>query len=63
MADVPYLYVNTYEGLRQAVETLAGVTALGIDLEHNHLRCYQGLTCLVQLSTGPSSLETTLLSL
>lgn len=33
------------------ISILENVTEIAVDLEHNHLRSFQGFTCLVQIST------------
>lgn len=58
-ADIPYLpleatpltSVDTLEGIQAMVEVLAKEKEIAVDLEHHDFHSYQGLTCLMQIST------------
>ena len=47
----PYEFVTTKDQLNALIEYLHGVTEIAIDLEHHSTRSYQGITCLMQIST------------
>ncbi|CAE7139825.1 unnamed protein product [Rhizoctonia solani] len=49
--DTPFTYVDTPEQLKSMVASLKGSTEIALDLEHNSLRTYKGLVCLIQLSS------------
>ncbi|CAE6442662.1 unnamed protein product [Rhizoctonia solani] len=49
--EVSFTYVDTPEQLESMVASLKGSTEIALDLEHNSLRTYKGLVCLVQLSS------------
>ncbi|CAE6460321.1 unnamed protein product [Rhizoctonia solani] len=49
--ETPFTYVNTPEQLESMVASLKGSTEIALDLEHNSLRTYKGLVCLIQLSS------------
>jgi len=51
LAQTPFLMVTTIEELQVLLPQLKQCTELAIDLEHHSLRSYQGMTCLMQLST------------
>jgi hypothetical protein len=46
------IYVTTVAGLEDAVRKLSLASAIGVDVEHNHTRCYYGMSCLLQLHAG-----------
>ena len=49
----PFAFVDTQEALQELMQHLEspGVREVAIDLEHHSMHSYQGLTCLVQIST------------
>lgn len=47
----PYDFVDTEKGLRRLIEELRSCKEIAIDLEHHSMRSFQGLTCLMQIST------------
>ena len=49
-------YVKTSEALEEAAEQLAKAEVIGVDIEHNHLRSYRGIVCLIQLNAGSTSI-------
>ncbi|CAE6449838.1 hypothetical protein ACGC1H_005580 [Rhizoctonia solani] len=49
--ETPFTYVDTPEQLKSMVAALKGSTEIALDLEHNSLRTYKGLVCLIQLSS------------
>lgn len=49
--DSHYIYIDTEEKLNELVEHLNTVSELAVDLEHHSYRTYQGITCLIQIST------------
>ncbi|CAE6445144.1 unnamed protein product [Rhizoctonia solani] len=49
--ETPFTYVDTPEKLKSMVASLKGSTEIALDLEHNSLRTYKGLVCLIQLSS------------
>lgn len=51
LASTPLLMITTVEELQVLLPQLKQCTELAIDLEHHSLRSYQGMTCLMQLST------------
>jgi len=51
VADTELVYVDTLPALRIAVHELAMEEVIGVDVEHHSYRSYQGITCLVQIST------------
>jgi len=58
-ADIPYLpleatpltSVDTLEGMRTMVDALGKEKEIAVDLEHHDFHSYQGMTCLMQIST------------
>ncbi|KAJ8736936.1 hypothetical protein PYW07_000207 [Mythimna separata] len=51
LEDTVYTYVDTEAKLDALVQHLNTVTELAIDLEHHSYRTYQGITCLIQVTT------------
>uniref|UniRef100_A0A165ZRD9 HRDC domain-containing protein n=1 Tax=Daucus carota subsp. sativus TaxID=79200 RepID=A0A165ZRD9_DAUCS len=47
----PYKLVEEVKDLKELAATLKGVNEFAVDLEHNQYRSFQGLTCLMQIST------------
>ncbi|KAJ9611392.1 exosome nuclease subunit [Cladophialophora chaetospira] len=45
------IYVDTEEGAKEMLQELKKAKEIAIDLEHNDLRSYVGLVCLMQIST------------
>ncbi|XP_073062727.1 protein RRP6-like 2 isoform X1 [Primulina eburnea] len=51
IALTPFKLVEDVNELRRLALKLANVKEFAVDLEHNHYRSFQGLTCLMQIST------------
>ncbi|GER26963.1 3'-5' exonuclease domain-containing family protein [Striga asiatica] len=51
IAVTPLKYVQDVKDLKQLAITLRNVNEFAVDLEHNQYRSFQGLTCLMQIST------------
>lgn len=53
MAGVPFTWIDNKVGVEALLSHLteSRVTEIAVDLEHHNLRSYQGLTCLMQIST------------
>ncbi|KAM3230583.1 hypothetical protein ACQJBY_061012 [Aegilops geniculata] len=49
--DTPFTLVEDLKGLTELVNKLKDVNEFAVDLEHNQYRSFQGLTCLMQIST------------
>ncbi|KAE8794589.1 protein RRP6-like 1 [Hordeum vulgare] len=49
--DTPFTFVEDRRTLEVLVTKLKSATEFAVDLEHNHYRSFQGLTCLMQIST------------
>uniref|UniRef100_A0A0E0M7Z1 HRDC domain-containing protein n=1 Tax=Oryza punctata TaxID=4537 RepID=A0A0E0M7Z1_ORYPU len=49
--DTPFTYVEDLKTLEVVATKLKSATEFAVDLEHNHYRSFQGLTCLMQIST------------
>lgn len=47
----PYEFISTSNQLQALIGYLSSVSELAIDLEHHSIRSYQGLVCLMQIST------------
>lgn len=45
------VYIDTLPALRIAIRELSMQDVIGIDVEHHSYRSYQGITCLIQIST------------
>lgn len=45
------VWINTTSQLEMLVKKLNETTEFAVDLEHHDYRSYQGLTCLIQIST------------
>ena len=45
-------FVHTVEEFSEVVGVLTHCKVLGFDLEHNHKRSYNGVSCLLQLFSG-----------
>ncbi|CAH9089273.1 unnamed protein product [Cuscuta europaea] len=46
-----YVWVETGSQLQELAEVLSGERIFGVDVEHDSVRSFLGLTCLVQIST------------
>jgi exosome complex exonuclease RRP6 len=51
MEETPFMFVETEEQLQEMVKHLALHNEIAIDMEAHTMRSYQGLTCLMQVST------------
>ncbi|CAA0821447.1 Polynucleotidyl transferase- ribonuclease H fold protein with HRDC domain [Striga hermonthica] len=51
IAVTPLKFVEDVKDLKQLAITLRNVNEFAVDLEHNQYRSFQGLTCLMQIST------------
>lgn len=51
MEETPLTYVDTKYKLNTMVEELATATEIAVDVEHHSYRTFQGITCLLQIST------------
>lgn len=51
LEDTPFTLVDDHKGLMELAKKLKSVTEFAVDLEHNQYRSFQGLTCLMQIST------------
>ncbi|RCV42789.1 hypothetical protein SETIT_9G243800v2 [Setaria italica] len=49
--DTPFTFVEDLKTLEVLATKLKNATEFAVDLEHNHYRTFQGLTCLMQIST------------
>lgn len=49
--ETPFTFVDTTEALDEMVAKLREAKEIAVDLEHHSLRTYQGITCLIQIST------------
>ncbi|CAG9781676.1 unnamed protein product [Diatraea saccharalis] len=49
--DTPLTMVDTEPALDRLIAHLATVDELAVDLEHHSYRTYQGITCLIQITT------------
>ncbi|GER41804.1 3'-5' exonuclease domain-containing family protein [Striga asiatica] len=47
----PLKFVEDVKDLKKLAISLRNVNEFAVDLEHNHYRSFQGLTCLMQIST------------
>ena len=51
LEDTPFTFVTTVLALTQLRDKLQITKCFAVDLEHHHLRSYQGILCLMQIST------------
>ncbi|TVU48313.1 hypothetical protein EJB05_07946, partial [Eragrostis curvula] len=51
LEDTPFTLVEDLRGLKELSKKLKTVTEFAVGLEHNQYRSFQGLTCLMQIST------------
>ncbi|KAL7419844.1 exosome nuclease subunit [Cryptotrichosporon argae] len=49
--ETPFEFVDTPEALERMVAQLKEATEIAVDLEYHSTRSYDGLTCLIQIST------------
>lgn len=49
--SVPWEYINDVAALQRMVEEIEVCSEVAVDLEHHSHRTFQGITCLMQLST------------
>ncbi|KAL6842391.1 hypothetical protein ACP4OV_027818 [Aristida adscensionis] len=49
--DTPFTFVEDLKTLEALAMKLKNASEFAVDLEHNHYRSFQGLTCLMQIST------------
>ena len=47
----PYEFIDTPALLESAIDEMGSYTELAVDLEHHSVHSFQGLTCLLQIST------------
>ncbi|KAL4221351.1 Exosome component 10 [Mactra antiquata] len=51
LVDTSCVFINTIKQLPELIDDLKQQTEIAIDLEHHSYRTFQGITCLMQLST------------
>ncbi|XP_010440775.1 PREDICTED: protein RRP6-like 2 [Camelina sativa] len=51
LEETPFKFVQDVKDLKELVAKLRSVEEFAVDLEHNQYRSFQGLTCLMQIST------------
>ncbi|XP_062166108.1 protein RRP6-like 2 [Alnus glutinosa] len=51
LESTPFKFVEEVKDLKEMAAKLRGVNEFAVDLEHNQYRSFQGLTCLMQIST------------
>ncbi|XP_064459624.1 exosome complex component 10-like isoform X2 [Ornithodoros turicata] len=49
--ETPYMFVSTVEDLQKMCKDLMKQKEIAVDVEHHSYRTFQGITCLVQIST------------
>lgn len=49
--STPFKYVERVQDLKEVAIKLESASEIAVDLEHNQYRSFQGLTCLMQIST------------
>lgn len=49
--NIPLVYVDTKAKLEEVLNELSGATEIAVDVEHHSYRSYQGITCLLQISS------------
>uniref|UniRef100_A0A6V7QYL2 HRDC domain-containing protein n=1 Tax=Ananas comosus var. bracteatus TaxID=296719 RepID=A0A6V7QYL2_ANACO len=52
LESTPFKLVEEVKALKDLASNLRGVSEFAVDLEHNHYRSFQGLTCLMQVMHG-----------
>ncbi|KAL7137145.1 hypothetical protein ABFS83_10G073100 [Erythranthe nasuta] len=51
LEDTPFYFVEEVKDLKQLAVKLRSADEFAVDLEHNQYRSFQGMTCLMQIST------------
>ncbi|KAH9330724.1 hypothetical protein KI387_002832, partial [Taxus chinensis] len=51
LESTPFKFIEKVQDLKEMVIKLQSASEIAVDLEHNQYRSYQGLTCLMQIST------------
>ncbi|XP_034223777.1 protein RRP6-like 2 isoform X3 [Prunus dulcis] len=51
LESMPFKLVEEVKDLKELAAKLRGVNEFAVDLEHNQYRSFQGMTCLMQIST------------
>ncbi|KAM0836574.1 hypothetical protein ACQ4PT_062223 [Festuca glaucescens] len=51
LSDTPFTFVQDRKTLNKLVRKLKNATEFAVNVEYNHFRSFQGLTCLMQIST------------
>ena len=51
LEETELIFVNTNEKLSKLLEVLKNVEVFAVDLEHHSFRSFQGIVCLMQIST------------
>ncbi|VVB01502.1 unnamed protein product [Arabis nemorensis] len=51
LEETPFKFVQEVKDLKEMVAKLRSVEEFAVDMEHNQYRSFQGLTCLMQIST------------
>ncbi|EOA18657.1 hypothetical protein CARUB_v10007233mg [Capsella rubella] len=51
LEETPFKFIQEVKDLKELVAKLRSVEEFAVDLEHNQYRSFQGLTCLMQIST------------
>ncbi|XP_072999326.1 protein RRP6-like 2 [Typha latifolia] len=51
LENTPFKLVEEVKELKELASKLKGVAEFAVDLEHNQYRSFQGMTCLMQIST------------
>ena len=51
IANVDIIYVDTKHSLENMITDLKTCNEIGVDVEHHSYRSFQGLSCLIQIST------------
>ncbi|KAI9563677.1 hypothetical protein GHT06_011141 [Daphnia sinensis] len=54
LSKTPLIMIDSTEGLEHLLKDLLLQTVIAVDLEHHDSRSYQGITCLMQISTDKS---------
>lgn len=49
--ETPLVYVDSESALKGMINELSNATQIAVDVEHHSYRTFQGITCLLQLST------------
>ena len=49
--ETELIFVDTDEKLSQLIDVLKNVNEFAVDLEHHSFRSFQGIVCLMQIST------------